>query len=212
MRSPIGCAVSSCCGGGYGSIFRRRGLQNGSDSSHRRSRDFKPRGRSQQIKLERRRGAGSRCGTDSVKDSAVTTIHLGISTCPNDTFLLHGLLTRSVDWRGLQFEVELIDIQQLNDRLFCRKNTMSRKPAFTQRCCCRTKRLSCRQVPHWDLELVPCCWLPDLLNVRNVSCKSRFVLVSTQPRLSYFSYSIRVQLRSGRLYFRDYAGSETRQS
>lgn len=48
----------------------------------------------------------------------MTTIHLGISTCPNDTFAFHGLLTRSVDWRGLQFDVELIDIQQLNDRLF----------------------------------------------------------------------------------------------
>jgi 1,4-dihydroxy-6-naphthoate synthase len=48
----------------------------------------------------------------------MTTIHLGISTCPNDTFAFHGLMTRSVDWRGLNFEVELIDIQQLNDRLF----------------------------------------------------------------------------------------------
>lgn len=27
-------------------------------------------------------------------------------------------MTRSVDWHGLEFEVELIDIQQLNDRLF----------------------------------------------------------------------------------------------
>jgi len=48
----------------------------------------------------------------------VTRIHLGISTCPNDTFAFHGLMTHSVDWRGLQFDVELIDIQQLNDRLF----------------------------------------------------------------------------------------------
>ncbi len=48
----------------------------------------------------------------------MTRIHLGISTCPNDTFAFHGLLTHSVDWRGLTFEVELIDIQQLNDRLF----------------------------------------------------------------------------------------------
>jgi 1,4-dihydroxy-6-naphthoate synthase len=48
----------------------------------------------------------------------MTTIHLGISTCPNDTYAFHGLMTRSVDWRGLEFEVELIDIQQLNDRLF----------------------------------------------------------------------------------------------
>jgi 1,4-dihydroxy-6-naphthoate synthase len=45
-------------------------------------------------------------------------IHLGISTCPNDTFAFHGLLTRAVDWRGLDFRTELIDIQQLNDRLF----------------------------------------------------------------------------------------------
>ena len=48
----------------------------------------------------------------------MTRIHLGISTCPNDTFAFHGLMTHSVDWRGLTFEVELIDIQQLNDRLF----------------------------------------------------------------------------------------------
>ena len=48
----------------------------------------------------------------------MTTVHLGISTCPNDTFGFHGLLTRQVDWRGLKFEIELIDIQQLNDRLF----------------------------------------------------------------------------------------------
>ena len=48
----------------------------------------------------------------------MTRIHLGISTCPNDTFAFHGLMTQSVEWRGLTFEVELIDIQQLNDRLF----------------------------------------------------------------------------------------------
>ena len=48
----------------------------------------------------------------------MTKIQLGISTCPNDTFAFHGLMTRAVDWRGLDFEVELIDIQQLNDRLF----------------------------------------------------------------------------------------------
>jgi 5,8-dihydroxy-2-naphthoate synthase len=45
-------------------------------------------------------------------------IHLGISTCPNDTFTFHALMTHAVDWRGLEFEIELIDIQQLNDRLF----------------------------------------------------------------------------------------------
>lgn len=46
------------------------------------------------------------------------SIHLGISTCPNDTFAFHALMDRKVDWRGLDFHVQLLDIQQLNDRLF----------------------------------------------------------------------------------------------
>lgn len=46
------------------------------------------------------------------------TVRLGISTCPNDTFAFHGLMTRTVDWRGIDFQIELLDIQQLNDRLF----------------------------------------------------------------------------------------------
>ncbi|QEG39916.1 1,4-dihydroxy-6-naphthoate synthase [Roseimaritima ulvae] len=45
-------------------------------------------------------------------------IRLGISTCPNDTFAFAALLERRVDWRGLEFQTELLDIQQLNDRLF----------------------------------------------------------------------------------------------
>ncbi|MCP4506605.1 MAG: 1,4-dihydroxy-6-naphthoate synthase, partial [Fuerstiella sp.] len=45
-------------------------------------------------------------------------IRLGISTCPNDTFTFHALMNRLVDWRGLEFHVELLDIQQLNKRLF----------------------------------------------------------------------------------------------
>jgi 1,4-dihydroxy-6-naphthoate synthase len=45
-------------------------------------------------------------------------IRLGISTCPNDTFTFHALMNRRVDWRGLEFEVQLLDIQQLNERLF----------------------------------------------------------------------------------------------
>lgn len=44
-------------------------------------------------------------------------IRLGISTCPNDTFAFHALLERLVDWQGLEFEVELLDIQELNTRL-----------------------------------------------------------------------------------------------
>jgi len=45
------------------------------------------------------------------------TIHLGISTCPNDTFLFHGLLTDRIDTRGLEFKIELCDVEELNTRL-----------------------------------------------------------------------------------------------
>ena len=55
------------------------------------------------------------------------TIRLGISTCPNDTFAFHALLHRLVDWRGLDFQVELLDIQQLNDR--CCKSKLPRSPS-----------------------------------------------------------------------------------
>jgi 1,4-dihydroxy-6-naphthoate synthase len=47
-----------------------------------------------------------------------TRIRLGISTCPNDTFTFHALMNRCVDWRGLEFQIELLDIEQLNERLF----------------------------------------------------------------------------------------------
>ncbi len=42
---------------------------------------------------------------------------LGISTCPNDTFAFHAILERRIDLRGLEFDVELHDVQELNDRL-----------------------------------------------------------------------------------------------
>ena len=45
-------------------------------------------------------------------------IHLGISTCPNDTFAFHAILEKKIDLRGLRFEIELLDVEQLNRRLF----------------------------------------------------------------------------------------------
>ena len=45
------------------------------------------------------------------------TIRIGISTCPNDTFAFHGLMDRRVDWRGLEFKIELHDIQELNNSI-----------------------------------------------------------------------------------------------
>ena len=46
------------------------------------------------------------------------TIRLAISTCPNDTFAFHALLQREVDWQGLRFDTQLLDISQLNRGLF----------------------------------------------------------------------------------------------
>ncbi len=48
----------------------------------------------------------------------MTPIHLGISTCPNDTFAFHGILEGKVDPRGLDFRIDLLDVEALNRRLF----------------------------------------------------------------------------------------------
>jgi len=45
-------------------------------------------------------------------------IRLAISTCPNDTFAFHAILQNRIDLAGLNFDVQLLDIQQLNDGLF----------------------------------------------------------------------------------------------
>jgi len=49
----------------------------------------------------------------------VIPIHLGISTCPNDTFAFHAILKKTIDLRGLEFRIELLDIDELNQRLLC---------------------------------------------------------------------------------------------
>lgn len=41
-------------------------------------------------------------------------LKLAISTCPNDTFLFHALLTRRVEIPGVSLEIELMDIEELN--------------------------------------------------------------------------------------------------
>ncbi|MCB9906651.1 MAG: hypothetical protein H6830_02950 [Planctomycetes bacterium] len=44
-------------------------------------------------------------------------IHLGLSTCPNDTFLAHGLWSGAVDPRGLEIVWHFDDVQALNQGL-----------------------------------------------------------------------------------------------
>ena len=48
----------------------------------------------------------------------MTPIHLGVSTCPNDTFAFHGILEGKVNLRGLDFRIDLLDVEELNRRLF----------------------------------------------------------------------------------------------
>ena len=47
----------------------------------------------------------------------MTPIHLGISTCPNDTFAFHGILEGKVHLRDLDFRIDLLDVEELNRRL-----------------------------------------------------------------------------------------------
>jgi 1,4-dihydroxy-6-naphthoate synthase len=44
-------------------------------------------------------------------------LRVGISTCPNDTFVFHGLLTGAVAVEGAEVEIELADIEALNRKL-----------------------------------------------------------------------------------------------
>lgn len=46
-----------------------------------------------------------------------TKLSIGISTCPNDTFAFHGLLTERVDAGGIDFDFWLGDVQELNERM-----------------------------------------------------------------------------------------------
>lgn len=47
----------------------------------------------------------------------MTALRVGLSTCPNDTFLFHGLLEGLVDTPGLELEFVLADVQELNEAL-----------------------------------------------------------------------------------------------
>jgi len=44
-------------------------------------------------------------------------VRLGISTCPNDTFAFHGLLTGATEVPDVELVIELHDVQELNEAL-----------------------------------------------------------------------------------------------
>ncbi len=53
-------------------------------------------------------------------------LRVGISPCPNDTFAFHAIMHAKVDLRGLEWEIELHDVQQLNDGLAAGRYDMSK--------------------------------------------------------------------------------------
>ena len=44
-------------------------------------------------------------------------LRVGISTCPNDTYAFHALLSGAVRARGLELAIELADVEELNRRM-----------------------------------------------------------------------------------------------
>lgn len=49
-------------------------------------------------------------------------IELGISTCPNDTFMFHGIIHKKIDLEGLEFSIRYLDVQELNEQ--CQANQL----------------------------------------------------------------------------------------
>lgn len=45
-------------------------------------------------------------------------LKIGISTCPNDTFAFHALLESRIETPGLEWDFDLLDVEQLNEGLF----------------------------------------------------------------------------------------------
>ena len=48
-------------------------------------------------------------------------LKLNISPCPNDTFMFDAIVNRRIDLEGFEFDVEYLDIEQLNGEALCRK-------------------------------------------------------------------------------------------
>ncbi len=42
-------------------------------------------------------------------------LELGISTCPNDTFMFHAIIHEKIDLLGLRFRIRYLDVQELNE-------------------------------------------------------------------------------------------------
>jgi len=43
-------------------------------------------------------------------------LHLGFSSCPNDTLIFEALVNKRIDMQGLDFEIHIADVEELNQR------------------------------------------------------------------------------------------------
>ena len=50
--------------------------------------------------------------------NTTTKLTLGFSPCPNDTFIFDAMVHQKIDTEGLEFEVQLGDVEQLNQKAF----------------------------------------------------------------------------------------------
>lgn len=53
-------------------------------------------------------------------------LKLAISPCPNDTFMFDAIVNRRIDLRGLEFDVEYHDIEELNSMALAAKNDITK--------------------------------------------------------------------------------------
>lgn len=56
--------------------------------------------------------------TRNSKFKTYMRLNLGFSPCPNDTFLFYAMIHGKIDTEGLEFEVLLADVEELNQRAF----------------------------------------------------------------------------------------------
>ncbi|MCI5057683.1 MAG: hypothetical protein MRY83_16330, partial [Flavobacteriales bacterium] len=45
-------------------------------------------------------------------------LSLGFSPCPNDTFIFDALINGKIDAKGLEFDVQYLDVEELNQKAF----------------------------------------------------------------------------------------------
>ena len=53
-------------------------------------------------------------------------LRLAISPCPNDTFMFDAIVNKRIDLRGLEFDVEYHDIEELNNMALAAKNDITK--------------------------------------------------------------------------------------